>query len=206
MNFKTVWGLLKTTASEWVADNVFRLGASLAYYTMLSIAPLLVIVITIASLAYGQEAAQGQLVYQMKDMVGTEGAQAVQTMLVHAYQPTTGIIASIIGVVVLVLGATGVFAELQSSLNIIWGVTAEAPSGVWGFLRARLLSFLMILVIGFLLLVSLVLSAGLSALGHFLGGDNPTIFFQILNQIISLGVMTVLFALIYKLLPDVHVG
>ena len=206
MNFKTVWDLLKTTGSEWWADNAPRLGASLAFYTMLSIAPLLVIVTTIAGLAYGQEAAQGQLVNQMQDMAGPQGAEAVQSMLKHAYHPTTGIIASVIGVVILLLGAAGVFVELQSSLDIIWGVTAEAPSGVWGFLRARLLSFLMILVIGFLLLVSLVVSAGLAALGSFLGGADPSLFFQILNFVISIGVMTLLFALIFKLLPDAQVA
>jgi len=206
MNFKAIWDLLKTSASEWWADNAPRLGASLAYYTMLSVAPLLVIVTTIAGLAYGREAAQGQLVYEMKDMVGPEGAQAIQAMMQNANQPTTGIISSVIGVVVLLLGAAGVFIELQDSLNLIWGATSKAPSGIWGFIRTRLLSFLMILVIGFLLLVSLAVTAGLSALGKYLGGPDPTFLFQAVNFVVSLGVITLLFALIFRWLPDVHIA
>jgi membrane protein len=206
MRIASIWDLVKTTFSEWLADNATRLGAALAYYTMLSVAPLLVIVTTIAGLIFGQEAAQGQLVQEMTDMVGPQGATAIQAMLKHAYHPTTGIIASIIGVIVLLLGATGVFVELQDSLNTIWGVTTQAAGGVWGFIRTRLLSFVMILVFGFLLLVSLVLSATLAGLGHYLSGAHPTFLFQALNFLVSLAVVTVLFALIFKLLPDVHVS
>jgi membrane protein len=206
MKLTTVWGLLKQAGSEWVADNAMRLGASLAYYTMLSVAPLLVVITAIGGLAFGPEAARGQLVHEMKDMVGTEGAQAVQTMVAHAYEPTTGVIASVIGLVVLLLGATGVFVELQDSFNTIWGVQCQAPSGIWGFIRTRLLSFLMILAVGFLLLVSLVISAGLTALGTYFDGLNPAILWHAVNFLVSLGVITVLFAVMFKFLPDVHIG
>ncbi len=206
MNLKAVWELVKGAASEWVADNAMRLSAALAYYTMLSVAPLLVVVTAIGGLAFGPEAAQGQLVHEMKDMVGTEGAQALQTMLAHAYKPATGIIASAVGIVVLLLGATGVFVELQDSFNTIWGVTCQAPSGVWGFIRTRLLSFLMILVVGFLLLVSLVISAALTAVGTYFDGMSPAFLWEAVNFLVSLGVIAVLFALMFKFLPDVHIG
>jgi membrane protein len=201
-----VWELVKSTASEWVADNCMRLGASLAFYTMLSIAPLLVIVTAIAGFVFGPDAARGGLVHELTELVGPEAAQALQTMLAHAYQPTAGVIATVIGVTILVLGAVGVFVELQDALNFIWGAQSQAPSGLWGFIRTRLLSFLMILVIGFLLLASLVVSTALTALGNYLGGHDPTLLFQVINQAVSLGVTALLFALIFKFLPDVHVA
>jgi membrane protein len=206
MKLHAVWELLKKSASEWSADNCMRLGASLAFYTMLSVAPLLVIVTAIAGAVFGPEAARGELFHKLTDLVGPEAAQALQTMLAHAYQPATGIIATVIGVVVLLLAAVGVFVELQDALNTVWGAQSQAPSGVWGFIRTRLLSFLMILAIGFLLLASLVVSTALTAVSHYLGGDNPTVLFQVINLAVSLGVTALLFALIFKFMPDVHVA
>ena len=199
-----VWDLTKATFSEWLADHAPRLGAALAYYTMLSVAPLLVVATTVAGLVFGKEAARGELVKQMSNMVGPKEAAALQTMLQNAYHPTQGIIASVIGGIVLLLGAAGVFVELRSSLNVIWGAEAKPVGGVWGFLRTRLLSFLMILAIGFLLLLSLMLSTALTGLAHFVGA--PHILFRVLDFVVSLGVITVLFALIFKFLPDVHVS
>src|SRR5262249_38299832 len=144
-------GVLKAAFSKWWSDNVPRLSAALAFYTMLSTAPLLVVVATIAGFVFGPDAARGQLAGEMRQLVGPEGAQSLQTMLANAYHPTTGILASVASVVVLLLGAMGVFVELQDTLNLIWKAPPRPGSGVLAFLRSRLLSFLMILVIGFLL-------------------------------------------------------
>ncbi len=206
MKLQTYWCLLKETASKWSADNVPRLGAALAFYTMLSAAPLLVVATTIGGLVFGPDAVQGQLAHQMQDLMGKEGAESAQTMLANAYHPTTGIIASIIGIVVLLVGATGVFAELQSSLNLIWKAPASATGAVLGFLRERLFSFLMVLGIGFLLLVSLVASTLLTAVGNWLGGGTPDLLWHAINLVVSVGVITLLFAMIYKLLPQVHIN
>lgn len=206
MNVGGVWDVLKTTAAKWVADEAPRLGAALAYYTMLSIAPLLVVVAAIGGLVYGPDAARGELVQQLQGLVGRQGAEVLQTMLANAYHPAAGIIASVVGLIGLLLGATGVFVELQASLNRIWGAHGRAPSGIWGFVRTRLLAFLMILAIGLLLLASLVLSAVLTAVGHQLLGVGSTLLWQGMNLVLSLGVITLLFALIFKLLPDAPVA
>jgi membrane protein len=206
MNARAVWDLVKTTASEWVADDAPRLGAALAYYTMLSVAPLLVVVAAIGGLVYGQAAARGELAQQLQGLVGRQGAELLQTMLANAYHPAAGVVASVIGVIVLLLGATGVFVELQGSLNRIWGVQGQAPGGVWGFFRTRLLSFLMVLAVGLLLLASLVLSAVLTAVGRHFSGAGSTVLWQVINLAVSLGVITLLFALIFKLLPDADIA
>jgi membrane protein len=201
------WNLLKTSASEWVADEAPRLGAALAYYTMLSIAPLLVVVVAVAGLVYGEAAARGELAQQLEGLVGPQGAEVLQTMLANASHPAGGLIATAIGLVVLLLGASGVFIELQGSLNRIWGVQSKTAGGVWGFIRTRLLSFLMVLAIGFLLLASLALSAALSAVSRYFAeeGGSP-ILWQVVNQAVSFAVITLLFALIFKLLPDAEIA
>ncbi len=208
MLLKEFWGLIRDTSLEWINDKVPRLSAALAYYTVLSMAPLLIIVIAVAGLVFGREAAQGQLVGQIKDLVGADGARAIQMMLAHAYQPTAGIISTVIGIVVLLVGATGVFGELQDSLNTIWKVQPKAGRGIWGLLKDRFLSFAMVLGIGFLLLVSLAVSAGISALNHFVGGLitawEPAL--EVINFLVTLGIFTLLFALIYKVLPDVKIS
>jgi membrane protein len=201
-----IWDLFKTSASEWVADEAPRLGAALAYYTMLSIAPLLVVLVAIAGLVYGEAAARGELAQQLEGLVGPQGAEVLQTMLANASHPAGGLVATSIGLVVLILGASGVFIELQGSLNRIWGVQSKASGGVWGFIRTRLLSFLMVLAIGFVLLVSLALSAALTAVSRYFAEDGSPIVWQIVNQIVSFGVFTLLFALIFKLLPDAEIA
>ena len=157
------WGLLRTTASEWMEDKVPRLGAALAFYSVLSIAPLLIIAIAIAALAFGEEAARGQLVGQMRGMVGPEGADAIQEMIKNARKPATGTVAALLGVVTLLFGASGVFGQLQDAINTIWEVQPKPGRGVLAMLKDRFLSFAMVLGTGFLLLVSLVLSAALAA-------------------------------------------
>src|SRR5262249_14200375 len=152
---------------EWWKDNAPRLGAALAFYTLLSLAPLLVVVTAIAGLTFGKEAAEGQLVSEIQDLVGPRGAEAIQTLLANAHEQTTGILATVVSFVVLLLGATGVFAELQEDLNIVWNVESRQSSGIWAAIKDRFLSFVMVLVIGFLLLVSLVASTTLAALGKY---------------------------------------
>lgn len=201
------FGLLKTTAAEWTEDKASRLAAALAYYTIFALAPLLIIAIGVAGLVFGQEAASGQLFSQLKDMVGATGAEAIQSMIKDASKPTTSVLATVIGVLVMLFGASGVFAALQDALNTIWEVEPRPGLGILATIRARLLSFGMVLSIGFLLLVSLVLSAALAVLGSKFGGllgDN-SILLQILNFVISFGVITLLFATLYKVLPDVEI-
>lgn len=204
----SAWSLLKETFTEWQKDKMSLWAAALAYYTAFSLAPLLVIAIAIAALVFGQEAAQGQVVGQIQGLVGQQGAEAIQSMLQNAQKPGSGgIVATIVGVGALLLGASGVFGQLQDALNTIWSVEPKPGKGVKVFIQSRFLSFAMVLVIGFLLLVSSLLGAVLSALSSFVShlfGD-LLIVGQILNFVVSFGVMTLLFALIYKVLPDVKV-
>ena len=198
------WQLLKNTYAKWNEDHAPGLGAALSYYTIFSLAPLLMIVIAIAGLVFGQEAAQGQIIGQIQGLVGEESAKAIQSMLEEARKPAAGILATVIATVMLLFGATGVFAQLQESLNIIWKVEQKPGQGLWKMLKDRFLSLMAVLGTGFLLLISLVISAGLSAVGatmaHVLPG--PEFVLQFLNFLVSFAVVTLLFAMIYKLLPD----
>lgn len=205
MNFNVFVQLLKETFKEWQEDKASRLAAALAYYTAFSIAPLLIIIIAIAAVAFGEQAAQGQIVGQIQSLVGKESAEAIQSMIQNSRKPTTGTIATIISIGILLFGATNVFTQLQDALNTIWEV-APKP-GIKGLVKARFISFAMILGVGFLLLVSLVLSTVLAVLGNYLGSlfPNLQLFWSILNFMISFGVITLLFALIYKFLPDVKI-
>jgi membrane protein len=207
MNVKIVVELLKETFQEWQKDEASRLAASLAYYTVFSLAPLLIIAIAVAGSIFGEEAARGEIVGQIQGLVGLEGAKAIEAAIENSNQPEVSNIASTISVVVLFFGASGVFAELQEALNIIWGVKVKPGRGVASFIRKRILSFSAVLGIGFLLLVSLVISAVLSALGNFMIYSIPGIdlFWQSLNFVISFVVITFLFALMYKFLPDVKI-
>ncbi len=199
--------LLKGSYADWTEDEATRLGASLAYYTVLSIAPLLIVVIAVIGLVFGQEAARGQVVEQMRGMVGQDAARSIQEMIQAAQKPKTGTIATILGIITLILAASGVVAELKSSLNKIWEVKAPAASGILGIARERLFSFAMVLAIGFLLLVSLGVSAALAGLGKFFGGflPAPEAVLHAGNFVLSFIVITALFAMIYKFLPDAKV-
>lgn len=208
MRLKDGVRLLKGTFAEWKEDNVPVLAAALAYYTVFSLAPLLIIAIAIAGAVFGEEAARGELVRQIQGLVGKEGAEAVQAMVQNADKPNSGgAIATIIGVILLLFGASGVFGQLQSALNTIWEVKPKPGQGIRSFLVSRFLSFAMVLVIGFLLLVSLLLSSLLAAVSYFFNGLMPglPILGQVINFLISFGVITVLFASIYKFLPDVEI-
>ena len=204
--------LLKLTYQGWMEDKASRLAAALAYYTILSLPPLLIIIIALTGLFWQREAVEGQVVAQMEGLIGGEGRAFVSDMLASASNPARGIIATILGVITLLFGALGAFNELHNALNTIWEVKEEETKGFLESIKQvifnRLLSFSMILGIGFLLLVSLVVSAGLSAAQETIGNAIPIseILLQIVNLIISIGVITVLFALIFKFLPDAEIA
>lgn len=207
MKTKTLWEVLKETASEWSEDNATRLAAALAYYTVLSIAPLLVLAVAVAGLVFGEEAARGQIASELSSVVGPQAGEGIQTVLTHAKKPDEGVLGSIVGGLVLLFGASGVFGELQSSLNAIWDVAPKPGRGIWGVVRQRFFSFTMVLGVAFLLLVSLVLSAVLTGLGNFLESHLPggAVLWEIVNFAVSLGVITALFALLFKVVPDVQI-
>lgn len=206
MNVKQYGMLLKDATFAWWEHKVPRLGAALAYYTIFSLGPLMLIIIAIAGQVFGEEAAQGQIVQQIQGLVGEEGAKAIEAMLISARKPSAGIVATVLGVVMLLFGASGVFGQLQDALNTIWGVTPKPGRGLWGFLKDRFLSFAMVVGIAFLLLVSLVVTAALSALGTLFGEWGASVGGQAANFVISFGVITFLFAMIFKVLPDVRLA
>jgi membrane protein len=209
MTFKYFWELLKETWNAWSIHKAPRSGAALAYYTTFSLAPLLVIVIAVAALVFGQEAAQGKIVTEIQGVVGVESARAIQAMIDKAREPAAGLFATVLSLITLLIGATGVVGELKDTLNTIWHVEPSPDSGLWSTLKARLMSLAFVLGIGFLLLVSLVVSAVLAALSGFFSHLFPSPWlihvWQMVNLVISLGVITLLFAMLYRFLPDTEV-
>jgi membrane protein len=201
------WQILKEAFVEWDRDNVSRLAAALAYYAIFSLAPILVIAIGIAGFIFGHEAASGQIVRQIQGLIGREGAEVVQTMIEKAGRPSAGLLATALGIFTLLVGATGVFGQLQSGLNTVWSVAPKPGRVVKGMLRTRMLSFTLVLGIGFLLLISLVVSAATAALGDYLQAFVPGIppGLPLINSVLSFVFVTVLFAMIYKILPDVEI-
>jgi membrane protein len=208
MNSKQALRLVKESAAGWVADRAPSMGAALSYYTVFSIAPLLLIVIAVAGLVFGTEAARGAIVEQLQGLLGERAAQTIQDVLRSVSEPKEGVIATVIGVVVLLMGATTVFAELQDDLDRVWKAPARAkPTGVWGWIRSRILSFGLILAFGFLMLVSLAASASIAALGKWWGPmfGGWELLAQAVNFLVSFGLITVMFALIYRFMPHVPV-
>jgi membrane protein len=209
MNVKSGFGLVKESFKEWKDDGALDLGAALAYYTIFSLAPLLLIATAVAGLVWGREAVQGQLVGELRGLLGPQGAEAVQTMIANAgKRQGSGILATVVGLVTILFGATGVFVQLQNALNRVWNVKAKPKSGMWNFVRNRLLSFGMVLGIGFLLLVSLAVSAAVSALGTWATSRLPggETLIQIVTFVLSFALMTGLLGMIYKYLPDVKIA
>ena len=203
-----VWSLLLQTFEDWKQDKAARLAAALSFYTALSIAPLLVIAIAVAGLVFGQEAARGQILSELQALIGPETARTLDSMIEGANKPRSGIVATAVGVVVLLFGASGVFAELQGALNSIWEVEPKPGRGFWGIVRERFLSFTMVLVLAFLLLVALVLNSMLAIMGNwvqvFLPGGEA--LWQVVMQLASFGIATLTFALIFKFVPDVEIA
>jgi len=202
-----LWKTVKETAKDWLDDDAPTLAAALAYYALLSLAPLLVISIAVAGWFLGDEAARGGVAGQLSGIVGAEAASGIQSVVASAQEPTKGVVGTIVGIVTLLVGASGVFGQLQSSLNTIWEVKPKADRGLLGQVKDRFFSFTMVLGVAFLLLVSLVLSSLLSSLGRFLGDTLPggAVLWQIVNFVLSFGVVTLLFALIFKVIPDAKV-
>jgi membrane protein len=207
MKVPQIVGVFKETAKDWSRDNATRLAASLAYYTVLSLAPLLMLAVSIAGLVFGEEAARGQIAAQLTAVVGPEAGEGIQTVLENADAPETGKLSSIVSIVVLFFGASGVFGELQASLNEVWQVQRK-PGKLLSVLRQRFFSFSMVLGVAFMLLVSLILSAVLTAVGsklsHALPGGEA--LWQVVNLLVSVAVITVVFALIFKVIPDVQIA
>lgn len=194
--------------TEWLEHRASSKGAALAFYTLFSLAPILVLVIAIAGLFYGKEAAQGELFFQLRGLVGSQGAEAIQLVLSGATNETQGLIATLIAGALLLFGATSVFAELKSSLDEIWQLPPVEGNGIWDTIRTRLLSFGMVLVLGFLLLVSLVVSAALALLEKKMGAywQNAAQLLTLVNQVISFIVISTLFGVIYKMLPRIKLS
>jgi membrane protein len=205
---RTAWRVFKAGFAGWWNDNLSRLGASLAYYTLFAIAPVLVVAIGVAGLAFGPDAVRGQIVHQVDDLIGLEGGRAVQALLQGASNRSAGVLATVIGSITFLLTATGAFLELQYALNTIWRVAPKASAGIREFLMQRLISFGLVVAIGFLLMVSLAVSAALAAFSGWLNASAPgmAVLWMAVNLLISIGVTTLLFALLYKVLPDVELG
>lgn len=200
------WLLAKEAVGAWIDDYAPSMGAALAYYTLSSIAPLLLIVIAVAGLVFDVEAARGQVLDQLRGLMGTEGAGAVQDLLQSASKPSRGIVGTVIGAIALAVGATTVFAELQSDLDRIWRAPARLQKGgLWSLLRTRVLSFGMVLTLGFLLMVSLLVSAALAAWGRWAIPASWEIVGQVLNTAFGFALTTVAFALIYRYMPRVRI-
>ena len=205
---RAIWEAVKTTFSEWFADNAPMHGAAIAFYSIFSLSPLLIIVISVAGLVFGREAVRGEIVDQFGGLIGREGAREIEQIIENADQPETGTIATIVGLVTLFLGATAVFTQLKTALNTIWDVQQRSDRFLFTMLLDRVLSFAMVQCIAFLLLVSLVVSTGMTALANYLAGRIPalSVLLVVTNFLVSLAVITLLFAAIFRILPDVRIA
>ncbi len=208
LSLRQWWGLVKGAIAAWSDDYAPSMGAALSYYTVFSMAPLLLIVISIAGLAFGQEAARGEVFEQLRGLMGDDPASAVEALLESLAKPERGVTSTIVGAVMLLIGATSVFGELQDALDRVWRAPArDRRGGLWKLVRSRLLSFGMVLGIAFLLMVSLILSAAISALGKWWGSAfvEQELLLQAVNLLAGFVMTTIVFAMIYKLMPRVHV-
>ncbi len=197
----------RKAGSDWMDHNDTSQGAAIAFYTVLSLAPLLVVVVAVAGFFFGEDAVRGELYWQLRNLIGSEAASTVQNLLKAAHHPAAGIAASVIGFLVLLMGASGVFLQLRQTLNYIWGVDPNVDSGFRGMVRSRLFSFAMILGVGFLLVVSLAVSAVISAMGAYASGfiSIPAPVLQVISFIVTFVVTSFLFALIYKFVPETKI-
>lgn len=208
MNIKNFFSMLREAFADFLEDKAPRLGAALSFYTIFSIAPLLLIAIGMAGVVFGDEAAQGEIVSTIGGLVGEKGAKAIEEMIETADRERgAGAMATIVGLVMLLFGASGVFGQLKDALNTIWEVEPKKGGGIGTLIKDRFLSFAMVFGVGFLLLVSLVLSAALAAMGKFLSASLPggAGLWQVINLVVSFGVVTFLFAVMFKVLPDIRI-
>ena len=200
------WSLIKDTARRWLAHKDARLGAALAYYSVFSLGPLIVIAIAVAGLAFGQEAARGEVGRAISGLLGESGALAVNALLVGASKPHEGIVATVVGIGALVFAAVGVVVQLKDALNTVWEVEDAPKLGVWSFIRTYALSLAGVLAVGFLLLVSMLMTAALAAVGKLFAPYLPEASLQLVGFFLSLGIISLLFAMMFKWLPDTPVA
>jgi membrane protein len=209
INYKTIFTLLKTAYKAWNSKDPFRESAVIAYYAIFSLPGLLVVIITFAGYFFGREAVNNHIISQISSTMGKDTADQIGNMIVQASETKKTTWAAVIGVITIILGATGVFAQFQKSLNIIWDVKADASkSGLWNLIKVRLFSFGITIAVAFILVASLVVSATLSAVGNWLSGrfsESYVLILQILNAIISIIILSVLFALMFKFFPDAKI-
>jgi membrane protein len=199
------WSLLKETGTSWLAHKDARLGAALAYYSIFSIGPLILIAIAVAGLVFGQDAVRGEVSRQVEGLLGPIGAQAVESMLADASRPRDGLFATAFGIAALLFAAVGVVVQLKDALNTVWDVK-PVQSGGWSFFRSYLVSLAAVLSLGFLLLVSLLVSAFLAAASRYLPSALPEILLQAVTSLVSLAFIAVLFGMMFKWLPDTYVA
>jgi len=200
-----LWNLLKQTGTSWVDHKDARLGAALAYYSIFSVGPLILIAIAVAGLWFGEDAVRGQVRAQIEGLLGSSGAQAVQSMLASAARPREGLFATAVGIVTLVFAAIGVVVQLKDALNTVWDVDSK-KGGAWQFVRTYLVSLAGVLSLGFLLMVSLLVSTFLAAGSAYVASYVPETILHVLSSAVSLAVITVLFAMMFKWLPDTEVA
>jgi membrane protein len=205
---KGLWKVLKDSFAGFSNDKIMKLSAALAYYTVFSVGPLLIVIVFLCSFFFGREAIEGTIYGQIEGFVGHDAAIQLQEIIKNAAIGGKGKVAAVIGIITLVIGATSMFAEMQDSINMIWGLKAKPNSGWWPFIKNRLLSFGVIGSLGFLLLVSLSISGIIEALSNRLRNHFPDIaitFFYIINLLINFGVIATLFAVIFRVLPDARI-
>jgi membrane protein len=200
-----LWPALKGAASDWSAHKSAKAGAAIAYYSIFSIGPLIVVVISLAGLFFGQEGVQKEVTQAIRGLLGDKGSEAVNAMLTAAGAPSEGVFASIIGTVTLVFAAIGVVVQLKEALNVVWEVKPKPSGGIWGFTRSYVLSLAGVLTLGFLLLVSMLLTAGLAAIARTFGTVVPESLMQAASFLVSFGAISALFIMMFKWLPDARV-
>ena len=209
IQFKVIFSIFKSAFKEWVSKDPFRESAVIAYYSIFSLPGLLVVIITLAGLFFGRDAVSNHVILQIGNTLGADTALEIKEMVIKASKTESSIWAAIIGMITILVGATGVFAQFQKSLNIIWEVKAvESKSGIWTLIKVRLFSFGLIVSIAFILIVSLIISAALTAFGHWLSihfSDTFVIVLLVVNFILSIAVLMVLFALMFKIFPDAKI-
>jgi membrane protein len=208
VNYKKLWAVLRETLSAWSEHDAPRIGAALAFYSILSLAPLVILVLAMIGLAFGNSVAQEQIASQIEGILGKVAGGAVRSIIEQAQSPAAGSAASAIGILTLLFGASGVFGELRAALNRMWDVRPAPDGGIWRNIRDEIFSFGMVLAVGFLLVVSLVLSAGLAAIGRFFAGILPLPEFLLtgISFVVSLAGIAVLFALVFKYVPETEMN
>jgi membrane protein len=199
------WPMLRETGTRWSEHKASRLGAALAYYSIFSIGPLMVVAISIAGLVFGGDAVRGEVVGQLRGLLGENGAKAIESMLAGADRPTEGVIATVIGLATLLFAAIGVVVQLKDALNTVWDVKPSGSSGVWSFIGTYVVSLAAVLAVGFLLLMSLLLTAALAAIGKFIAPYLPEGILQTAGVVASFAMIAVIFAMMFKWLPDAEV-